>query len=138
MGENQWTTELPIPEDYIKTFGPMEVHHAYFLPKTWRGKGHVVGFLIPECEIQICLLTPEGEPIAMVNRPQNNKNIKSWLRFACEKAREMQACFSLACDTTEQVERYAKRAARLLPQHERIALERMIDPATRAPAATLS
>jgi hypothetical protein len=38
----------------------------------------------------------------------------------------------LSCDTAEQAERAAKVAARWLPQHRRVALERMYEAASRA------
>jgi hypothetical protein len=59
-----------------------------------------------------------------VNRPPTNRNIKLWLRTACEVAAEAQAWINLACDTAEQVEINARRVAKLLLKYRRVALER--------------
>jgi|SRR5215831_2237843 len=81
---------------------------------------------IPECELQYCVLDADGEPFAMVNR------LKHWLRFVCEMAREQRMFVMLSCDTAEQAERAAKMVAKWLPQHRRVALERMYEAASRA------
>jgi hypothetical protein len=125
-----WTTRV-LPE-LTTPYGVEEVHNVWFIPKGWPGKGPAVSLLIPECEMQIAFLAPDGRPVAFVNRPQLNKNIKSWIRTVCEKARDMGASVSFACDTADQAERAAKMAGKLLPNHERAALERMYDATARA------
>jgi hypothetical protein len=129
---NNWTTRL-LP-DLTRQYGVEEVHDVWFTPKEWPGKGPAVSLLIPECEMQVVFLAPDGEPIAFVNRPQLNKNIKAWVRTVCETARDMGASVSFACDTADQAERAAKMAGKLLPNHERTALERMYEAKTRARA----
>ena len=124
-----WTTLLK-PE-LIAPFGIAELHSAWFLPKGWPGKGTTVTLLIPECEMQVVEPGPDGVPVAFINRPQINKSVKRWVRTVCELARDMGASVSFACDTVEQAEQAAKRAGRLLPNHERVALERMYCAATR-------
>jgi hypothetical protein len=103
------------------------------MPKGWPGKGPIVSLEIPECKLHVCLLQLNGEPVVFVNRPRSNKNIKTWIRNACESARERQACLSFMCDTAEQAEQAANFAGKLLPKnYERVALERMYSPDTRA------
>jgi hypothetical protein len=115
-----------------RQYGVEEAHDAWFVPRGWPGKGPAVSLLIPECEMQVVFLTPDGEPIAFVNRPKTNKKIKLWVRTVCEMATDMGASVSFGCDTAEQAERVAKMASRLLPNHERTALERMYDAGARA------
>jgi hypothetical protein len=74
----------------------------------------------------------DGEPKAIINRPQVNRNIKSWIRTACEVARDFRAVITFSCDTPEQAAQAAKRAAKLLPGYERVALERMYEANTRS------
>jgi hypothetical protein len=78
------------------------------------------------------MLGADGEPATMVNRPQHNLKIKYWLRFACEMATKQELFMFFSCDTIEQAERVAKQAAKRLPRHRRVALERMYDPQSRA------
>jgi hypothetical protein len=127
---NTWTTRLR--SEMTIAYGVDEVHNVWFTPKGWPGKGPVIGLLIPECEMQFHFVAQSGEPIAMVNRPPNNKSVRRWLRFACRQAAQIDSCLSLACDTAEQAETWARRAAKWLPNHERAALERMYDANTRA------
>jgi hypothetical protein len=129
---SDWTTR--VNPEATRPYGVEEVHNVWFLPKGWPGKGPVVGLLIPECELQFAFVSPDGQPVAVVNRPPNDKSVKHWLRFVCDLARDNSFSLSLACDTAEQAETWAKRAARLLPNHERAALERMYDANTRAKA----
>jgi|SRR5215831_18546983 len=58
--------------------------------------------------------------------------VKHWLRFVCEMATEQRMFVMLSCDTAEQAERAAKMVAKWLPQHRRVALERMYEAASRA------
>ena len=132
MTSPSWTTRLP-PE-LTRQFGVEELHDVWFAPKGSPGKGNVVCLLIPECELQVTVVAPDGKLVQYVNRPPN-RNLKTWLHFACEEATTHRAALSLGCDTAEQAERYAEQAARLLPHHERVALERLYDPASRSRAA---
>jgi hypothetical protein len=127
---NDWTTRV-LPE-LTSQYGVEELHDVWFTPKGWPGKGPAVSLLIPECEMQVVVLAADGQPVAVVNRPKINKKVKWWLHTVCEIAREMGASVSLACDTAEQAERAAKMAGKLLPGHERAALERMYDASARA------
>jgi hypothetical protein len=128
---DDWTTRV-LPELTAQYGVKEELYTAWLLPKGWPGKGPTVGLLIPECETQLVFLAPDGEPIAIVNRPKINKNVKSWVRYVCEMARDMGASVSFTCDTAEQTERAAKMASKLLPNHERTALERIYRADTRA------
>jgi hypothetical protein len=124
-----WTTRLA-PE-LTRQFGEKEIHNIWFLPQNWPGRGHTVGLLIPECELQHVMFCADREPLICINRPQKNKNVSKWLRRACADAIQLSACLTLACDTAEQAEWAAKRAAKLLPSYERVALERMYHPQDR-------
>jgi hypothetical protein len=126
---SDWTTRV-LPE-YTRRFGVEEVHDAWFVPKGWPGKGPAISLLVPECESQFVVLTLDGEPLAFINRPRVNKNVKRWLRYACELATDHRACLFVSCDTADEAERAAKRAAKWLPNHQRAALERMYDFASR-------
>src|SRR5262249_35200864 len=114
-----------------RPYGVDEVHSAVFAAGEMTGRP-VVALLIPECEMQLCAIASDGEPVVFINRPPTNKDAKRWLRAACEQAIELGATFTLSCDTAEQAAYWAGHAAKLLPpRYERIALERMQDPATR-------
>jgi hypothetical protein len=127
---NHWTTRV-LPELTLQ-YGVEEIHNVWFTPKGWPGKGPAVSLLIPECEMQVVVLATDGGPVAVVNRPKINKKVKWWVRIVCEVARDMGASVSLACDTADQAECAAKMAAKLLPNHERTALERMYQARTRS------
>ena len=124
-----WTTR--IDPELSRPFGVEELHSVWFTPPGWPGKVTTVGLGIPECELQVVWLDGKGEPIAMINQPQQNRSLKGWLRTACGIAKEQQAVLYLSCDTPEQAEHAAKLAARLLPGYRRIALERMAEAASR-------
>jgi hypothetical protein len=126
-----WTTR--IEPQHSRRFGVEEIHNVWFLPKNWPGKGPTVGLLIPECEMQVCLPTADGEPIIMVNRPPTNKQVRRWLRSACEYAVGWQAALFFGCDTPKQAALAAKQAIKLLPAtYERMALERFYEAKARS------
>jgi hypothetical protein len=124
-----WTTR--IDPELSRPFGVEELHSVWFIPPGWPGKGTTVGLGIPECELQVIWLDGKGEPVAMINRPRQNRSLKGWLRTACGIAKKQQAVLSLSCDTAEQAEHAAKLAARLLPGYRRVALERMAKATSR-------
>ena len=125
-----WTTRLE-PE-LARPYGVEEIHTVCFEPDGWPGKGPCIGLGVPECELQYCMIGADGEPVAMINRPQRNLKLKYWLRYVCEMATKERSFVIFSCDTIEQAERVAKQAAKRLPRHQRIALERMYDPQSRA------
>jgi hypothetical protein len=127
---SNWTTRL-LPE-LTSPYGVEEVHNVWFAPKGYTGKGAVVALLIPECEMQVHGLGPDGAPHVLINRPKTSKKVKSWVRTVCEIAEDQNASVSFACDTAVQAERVARMASKLLPNHERAALERMYRADTRA------
>ena len=129
MSRESTTRVLP---DLTRPHGVEECHTAWFIPKGWPGKGTAISLLIPECELQVVFIAADGQPIAMVNRPAINRDVEGWLRTACETARDAGASMSIVGDTVDQVEHAAKIASRLLPRHERAAIERMYAANTRA------
>lgn len=117
-----WTTLLDPELTRRYGFGP-EAHAAWFVPqKCPAPPRNVVTLLIPECETQFVV---PGAPNVLVNRPQHNRSVKYWLKYACREASDQGAVLILACDTVEQVERATKLATKLLPRHDRTALERI-------------
>jgi hypothetical protein len=128
--DEQWTTRLE-PE-MTREYGVDQIHMIWFAPKGWQGKGPTVGLGIPECELICTKLDRNGDPLSLVNRPRRNKNLKRWLRTACKMAIEQGAAFFLSCDTAEQASAAAKQAAKLLPDYQRVALERMYAPESRS------
>jgi len=127
---NDWTTR--VQPDLTLQYGVEELHSAVFTPKGWPGHGTTVSLQIPECELLVFFIEDTGEPAAIVNRPTINRNVKVWVRTACELARDAGASVSFSCDTVDQVEHAAKMANRLLPNYERAALERMYAANSRA------
>jgi len=125
-----WTTRLR-PE-LTGPFDVEEMHSVWFLPKGWPGNGAVASLLIPECEMHLCMPGPDGAPVTFVNRPKANKKVESWVRAVCELANERGAAVSFSCDTAEQAEMAASMAAKLLPNHQRAALERMYEANSRS------
>ena len=61
----------------------------------------------------------------MINRPGPNVNVRGLIRSACQRAREVHACIGFMCNTGAQAEGAATIAGNLLPDYERVALERM-------------
>jgi hypothetical protein len=127
---NEWTTRMP--GEHTRPFGVEELHNVFFEPDGWLGKGTTVNLGIPECELIVGSVSPDGEPFACVNRPQHNKSVKGWIRSACKLAMQQRAMLIFSCDTAEQAELAARRAAKLLPQHKRMAMERIFEPRDRA------
>jgi hypothetical protein len=128
MSAVDWTTR--VDPQLTRLYGCEEIHGVCFEPVAWAAHRPVVGLLIPECELQFTFMA-NGEPVSTINRPQTNKSVKGWLRYACKLATEHRAFISFACDTTADADRAAKRAAKLLPTHRRIALERMHEATSR-------
>ena len=127
----EWTTLLD-PERCVKAYGtPLPWHKVCFLPISENILGRHVGLLIPECELQNVYCLDGKEPLSFINRPKVNKNVRLWLKHACKIATEDDCPISFSCDTREQADWAAKAASRKLPNHKRIALERMYDAATR-------
>ena len=126
----EWTTRT-LPE-LTRQYGVEELHTVCFAPKGWIGKGATVSLGIPECEL-VCTagFLRDGKPVTMINRPQTNLNVRRWMRTACQLAVDQQAFAIFTCDTAAQAESVAKRAARLLPNYQRVALERMYEASTR-------
>jgi hypothetical protein len=124
-----WTTR--IDTRLSDRFNAPELHTVCFAPVGWSGKGPTIGLGIPECEMQYHRVGLDGEPVAFVNRPQMNKNVHHWLDVVCDVASEERLFVMLHCNTPQQAKKAAKYAARKLPQHRRVALERMYDPQTR-------
>jgi len=124
----KWTTRLP--KEMVEPDGVDEAHYACFLPKKWQGEGLVVNLLIPECELRADLPTPPGaEPAVFINRPPaDRQKVENWLPLACQIATKQAAALFFACDTARQAERAAQMASKLLPDHERVALERLHEP----------
>jgi hypothetical protein len=124
----QWTTRLD-PE-VTRLYGLGEAHSLWFVPQNCPAPPrNVIAFLIPECEMQFVV---PARPTVFINRPRANRNVKCWLRYACEEATYQNAVLIVTCDTAEQAERAAKLAIKLLPDHERAAIERIYEEAARA------
>ena len=126
----KWTTRLP---KEMNPDGLDEAHYSCFLPKKRQGEG-IVNLLIPECELQTDLPAPPGaEPAVFINRPPaGRQRVENWLSLACKIATTQAAALFFACDTARQAEQAARMASPLLPDHERVALERVHEPHTRA------
>ena len=72
-----------------------------------------------------------GVPVLwMFGRPR--PSVAHSIKDACRLATEENACLFILADTAEQLEPAVRLATKRLPHHERAALERMADPATRA------
>lgn len=128
MSQTQdWTTLL---DPQLTKMCGQDIHNVYFLPLS-EAVGRCVGLLIPECELHFVVAAADGAPVCYVNRPKHNNNMRRWLRFVCTLATENDCPLSFACDTHEQAERAATMAAKRLPNHRRIALERMYKAETR-------
>jgi hypothetical protein len=129
MNDVGWTTRLD--PKLTSAYGVAELHSVYFEPLDWNVTRPVVTLGIPECELHFASLIKTDEPLVMINRPVANRNVKYWLRHACQLATEGRAYLSFTCDTAEQAEQAAKRAAKLLPKHRRVALERLYEVTSR-------
>jgi hypothetical protein len=120
-----WTTQI---DPAVTQRYRSEAHAAWFVPrKCPPPPRNTIAFLIPECELQFVV---PGET-TFINRPRENRNVKRWLKYACREASDQGAILIVACDTAEQTERAAKLAGKLLPKHERAALERIYEEQAR-------
>ena len=120
---SEWTTL--ISGEFVKSYGLSgEIHSVFFVPEGWSG-GPMVSMLIPECETQYCFIE-DGELTTIINRPENNKNIKHWFELSCEMAIKKKAALTFACNTRPQAEAAAILATPRLPNYERVTLERMM------------
>ena len=91
-----------------------------------------ITLLLPECELQLVEVMPDGEPLGIISRCKEDFDIKRWTRNAVEIAVERKAALSFGCDTVEQAEQASRRAIKWLPkQYQRVALERMYSPESR-------
>jgi hypothetical protein len=113
-----------VPRELTRRHQPADIHGAIFLPKDWPGHGPVVTLFLPECLTQHCDLLGSGDALNVVTRLRWNGDVNHWLRLICEEVRDEHAAIIFTCDTLEQAEDAAKAAAPLLPDDERIALER--------------
>ena len=124
-----WSTRLP-PER-TRTYGVEELHCAWLLPPGFPGRGPVVSLSLPECRLQYMPDIETGVLILwMFDRPR--RPVARSIKDACKVATEANACLFILADTAEQIEPAVRLATKRLPHHERAALERMADPATRA------
>lgn len=123
-----WTTRLD--PQFTRLFGVEELHKVCFEPADWPGQGPCITLEIPECKLLFAFPT-DGEPVAFINQPQRNHDIKRWSRFPCKLATQYRAFLFFSCNTREQAERAAERATRWLRHHRRAALERLTDPQFR-------
>jgi hypothetical protein len=123
-----WTTLLdPV---LTRRYGCGAAHGAWFVPrKCPPPPRNTIALLIPECELQFNV---PGVETVFVNRPRENRNVRAWLKHACREASDHGAILIVACDTAEQTERAAKLASKLLPKHERAAIERIYEEQARA------
>jgi hypothetical protein len=126
----KWATRMD--PDWTQQYGVNEIHTVCFAPPSWPGNGGPCVFLgIPECELSFCFPDPDKQITAVMNRPIKNRNVKYWMRFACERANASAAFLMLNCDTAEQADTCVKQVEKLLPHYQRIALERMCAGDTR-------
>ena len=122
----EWTTLLD--PALCKPYGVEELHQVWFLPKSENVLGQCIDLGIPECDCK--LVRADGDTMVLVHRTDRN-NVRHWLKEVCKMATELDCALALSCDTREQADGAAAFAARRLPNHARIPLERMYDPATR-------
>jgi hypothetical protein len=125
-----WTTRLP-PER-TRLYGVEELHCAWLLPRGFPGKGPVVSLSIPECEMKYMpdIEIAGVQVLWMFGRPR--PRVAHSIKDACKVATEANACLFILADSAEQLEPAVRLATKRLPHHQRAALERMADPATRA------
>jgi hypothetical protein len=98
MSAADWRTRFD-PADTAR-YGCQELHGVFFVPTDdGGGIGNAVGLQVPEASRQ---------------------QVSAALRIA----RQTKARFFAVCDTREQADRIATRAARLLPDHRRVPYER--------------
>lgn len=124
-----WTTR--VTPELTKPYGIEELHHVWFTPTAGPGYGPTITLCIPECETQCVIPEPDQDPLIFINRPRENRNVKSWLRYICKWVTVDSFCVIFACDTAEQAEAAARLATKLLPNHDRAALERLYEANTR-------
>jgi hypothetical protein len=96
-----------------------DIHAAVFVPPGWPGHGAAYAALIPER----ILIGPGDDEVT----ESHNETVDHWLRGVCEEVRHEPAAVIFSCSTAEQAEDTAKAVTPLLPNYERIAIERLSD-----------
>jgi hypothetical protein len=124
MKAQLWTTHWPA--EIVERFSIDELHQVLFEPCDWPGYGAFVSLGLPECELIVSFPTSNGEPVTHINRPKENRNVNRWLRLVCELATEHRALLAICCDTKDQTKLAARRVAKWLPNHRRMAMERLL------------
>ena len=135
--DTEWTTRLSYQE-LIRRFGVEEKFMTLPSSRMVAGTRAVRHARCPR-NVSCSLSSPNragtGLPLVIVNRPPpTDRNVKHWIRVACERATKERAFLVFSCDTREQAERVARRAAKLLRHHKRAALERVRDPRVPGPS----
>jgi hypothetical protein len=113
----EWTTLAP--REVIRRHQVADIHCAVFVPLYWPGHGPAIVALVPER----IMLGPGDDEIT----EPHNESLDRWLCRVCEKVRHAHAGVIFSCDTPEQTEDIVKAVTPLLPNYERIAIERLSD-----------
>jgi hypothetical protein len=126
----EWTTR--IDPKHTRNYGVEEVHEAVFEPFGWPGKGTCIAFLWPEREVQHVEPRGNNDFSALVFRLPSDRSLKECVRGTCSQATAEKAFVIFGCDTAADVVRVVKWATKWLPQHRRMAIERMYEVKSRA------
>jgi len=116
----KWTTL--IPPERSRRYRPDDVHAAIYVPRDWAGNGPVVVLQIPSCALAC---GQPGEIPVIIRRPQQNCDIAFWVDAVCEEAWPDRAAIVFSCNTEHQAEAVAAAAASMLPNYERLPIERL-------------
>jgi hypothetical protein len=125
---SRWSTE--VPREITRRYGVESLHSAALAPAEWRPKRDtVISLGLPECELQLTLWNG-GEPVAMVRRMRDPNMSVALARVAAVAQARAPAMVMLQCDTKAQLKRALRVLEARLPDHQRVALERLMHGAT--------
>jgi hypothetical protein len=88
--------------------------------------------LWPEREVQHCVPGGDDDFSALIVRLPSSKSLKDCVRGTCSQATEEKAFLMFSCDTATEVARVVRWASKWLPQHRRMAVERLYQAQSRA------
>ena len=116
----KWTTL--IPPERSRRYRPDDVHAAIYVPRDWAGDAPVLVLQIPSCALTC---GQPGETPVIIRRPQPNCDVDFWVSAVCKEGWLDHAAIVFSCQTPTQAEAVAAAAAQMLPNYERLPIERL-------------
>jgi hypothetical protein len=125
---SRWATE--VPPELTRRYGIASLHTAALAPPEWRPRRDaVISLGLPECELQ-AIQWGEGTSVTTIRRMLDPNTSVALARVAAVAQARAPAMVLLQCDTKPQLTRALRVLEARLPDHKRVALERLMEGAT--------